>query len=346
MRQPASWKRLPAAVRAALVLGGLVLVGCGSAPPPNVQRAPSATLPPSVTPQPYPTATNHPVATTGCGQASPVTPGTTANQTIPAFPAVSHGASTRTYLVHVPPSYQANVPLPVVLAFHGHGGDAAGMEQLTGFSALADQQGFLAVYPQGLLFTDDTTFWASAGPIDEGIDDVLFVSTVLDDLQHKFCVDASRVYATGFSNGGGMTYYLACALSGRIAAFAPVSGNYYRVQGGCDPARPVPILEIHGTADGIVPYMGLPGAQNGGWPLPAIPDWLQGWASHNGCADGPVIFLQSSYITGERWTGCQGNAEVAHYRMEGEGHAWPASIDGPSGAAVIWQFFQAHPLPG
>jgi polyhydroxybutyrate depolymerase len=287
------------------------------------------------------------VATTGCGHSAPVAPGSSGDQSLAVDPAVSNGAHTRTYRLHVPLNYRADTPLPVVLAFHGYGGTAAGMEASSGFSALADLQGALAVYPQGLLFPDaQAPFWASAGPVDAGIDDILFVSQVLDDLQRRLCVDAAHIYATGFSNGGGMTGYLACRLASRIAAFAPASGNFYALPGGCTPSRPAPILNFHGTADPVVPYDGIPAAQNPQWPLPSIPDWLQGWAARDGCASGPAVFLRAPGVTGEQWTGCRGDTAVIHYRLDGGGHTLPATLAGRATTDVIWQFFQAHPLSG
>jgi polyhydroxybutyrate depolymerase len=286
------------------------------------------------------------MATTGCGRASPVAPGTSGDITIASDPDLSNGATTRTYRLHVPAGYNPQTPLPLILVFHGHGGTAASMEAATGFSTLADQQRFLVVYPQGLLAPDDELpFWASAGRVDAGIDDIVFVSAALDDLQRTLCVDPARIYATGFSNGGGMTGYLACRLAGRIAAFAPAAGNFYHVPGGCAPSRPAPILEIHGTADQIVPYGGIPASESPGWPLPAIPQWLQGWADLDHCTTGPSGFVQASDVTGEQWTGCQGSATVIHYRLEGAGHVWPATMAGRSTIGILWDFFRAHPLP-
>ena len=242
--------------------------------------------------------------------------------------------------MHVPASYDPLHPYAVVLSFHGYGGHATDMDHASGFSQLADKQGFLAVYPQGL--PDGKTgipFWAHVGPIDYGIDEAQFVSTLLDTLQTRFCVDAQRIYATGFSNGGGMTNFLACRLAARIAAFAPISGNFYALPGGCHPGRPVPILDFHGTKDGVLPYMGIPLSKNAAWPLPPIPQWLQTWATRDGCTQGPTIFLRQTNVTGEQWSGCKGNATVIHYRIEGGGHTGPPLIHGQSSAEVIWNFF-------
>jgi polyhydroxybutyrate depolymerase len=325
-----------------LLFGNLLLAGCNSTQQ-HVAQAPTRT-PEATVSDPDDQLVDKPIPTTGCGKASPVKPGSSANQLITVDPAVSNGIHERSYLVHVPPGYDREQPVAVVLAFHGHGGDAAGEESGTGFSTLADRDGFLAVYPQGLLDDEGLPFWASDGPIDYGIDDALFVSNVLTKLQEDFCIDPSRIYATGFSNGGGMSGFLACKLAGRIAAFVPVSGNYYALPDGCNPARAAPILEIHGTADSIVPYEGIPAIQSPLWPLPSIPQWLQDWATRDGCTQGPLVFLQTANVTGEHWIHCKGNATVVHYRMEGEGHSLPATIGGIATDVLMWNFFQAHSL--
>ncbi len=286
---------------------------------------------------------NQPVASRGCGRAAPTTPGSSVDQTFAVDPADSHGYSTRSYRVHVPGGYQNTAPTPLLLYFHGFGGNALGGDQGSGFSALADQRTFLVAYGQGLPDGQgDARGWANTGPIDYGVDEVHAVSLMLDDLQNKLCVDARRVYVTGFSNGGGMSYDLACNLAGRIAAFVPASGDYYAIPGGCHPSRPTPIMEIHGSADPLVPYQG---DSDTSWPHPAISQWLQDWAARDGCQQGPVVFLQTAQVMGEQWTSCQQGAVVVHYRIEGGGHSWPAMLGTRSSLEVVWDFFQAHPLP-
>ena len=328
------------------LLSGLLLVSCGSPSSPRTISRPSPSAIPTLvsTPSTDGSIVTTPIPTTGCGKTSSVIPGTSADETIASDPAVSRGYTTRHYTIHIPATYKTNQPQAVVLVFHGHGGTATDTDASSGFSALADQRDFIAVSPQGLLDNDGLPFWASIGPIDYGIDDALFVSDLLTKLQTDFCVDPHRIYATGFSNGGGMSGFLACKLAMRIAAFAPISGNYYALSDGCDPGRPVPILEIHGTADTIVPYQGISASQNPVWPLPSVPQWLQTWASHDGCTKGPAIFLQTPDVTATQWTHCQQNASVVHYRIEGGGHDVPATLGNRSTVATIWDFFQAHPL--
>jgi len=308
-----------------------LLIGCTSLSP----------APPSTHHQ---TIINTP-AITGCGHTSPITAGTSTPITIPVNPATSEGHHTRTFIVHVPATYDSRHSYAVVLFFHGYGGHVTDMDRSSGFSQLADKQDFLAVYPQGLPDgKTGTPFWAHVGAIDYGIDEAAFVNTLLDTLQTRFCIDTQRIYATGFSNGGGMTNFLACRLAGRIAAFAPISGNFYALPGGCHPGRPVPILDFHGTKDGVLPYMGIPVSKNAAWPLPSIPQWLQTWADRDGCTQGPTIFLHQTNVTGEQWNGCRGDATVIHYRIEGGGHTGPPPINGHSNAEVIWNFFRVYHL--
>jgi polyhydroxybutyrate depolymerase len=283
--------------------------------------------------------------TPGCSHAAPIAPGTSADETIPTDPAIAGGETQRTYRVHLPAGYTPDRAVAVVLAFHGYGGTSAGMEELTGFSALADQEGFIAVYPQGVSDYEGHPFWASVGRGDYGVDDVRFVGNLLDALARDFCIDRTRIDATGFSNGGAMTGRLACRLDDRIAAFAPVSGNFYEPDEGCHPHRPVPILEIHGTADRVVSYYGVPEYVSPRWSRPSIPQWLRGWAARDACAPEPETFLSDGDATGIAWPGCARDGTVIHYRMEGGDHDWPVAIHGRTTAAIMWDFFQAHPLP-
>lgn len=279
-----------------------------------------------------------------CTGNSPMRAGTTQNQAVPIQPAIAEGQHTRTYLVHVPVQYTARTPLPAVIVFHGHGGTASDAERGTGFSRLADKEHFIAIYPQGLLDDEQHSIWASIGPYDYNIDETAFMNAMLNKLSHDFCIDTQRVYATGFSNGGGMSGFVACQLSTRIAAVAPIAGNYYPLQAGCHPKRPVPLLEIHGSNDPVVPYNGISAQVNPQWPLPAVQEWLRTWAQRNGCMRGPDIFFHSPMATGFRWTGCQQNASILHYRIEGGGHSIPATIGNLPTEQVIWDFFKLHSL--
>jgi polyhydroxybutyrate depolymerase len=261
-------------------------------------------------------------------------------------PAFQQGQPRRTYRLHVPGGYDARTRLPVLLDLHGFGGSAQGEEQGSGYDRLADRMGFLAVYGQGLPGSQGAG-WASTRPMDLGIDELGYFAALLNQIQRQLCVDERRVYVTGFSNGGGMTDMLACFMSARVAAVAPVSGNYYvESKGtGCHPGRPVPLLEMHGTGDPIVPYDGIGRVESGGWPLLPIPQFLAGWAARDRCGNGPTTFLDSPQVTGLRWDGCRGGVSVVHYRWNGGGHGAPSTIDGVPASEVVWRFLAGYSLP-
>lgn len=299
-------------------------------------------------------AVDRPVQTTGCSKGAPIEPGTSTTETMQS------GGISRTYLLHLPRGYTHTTRVAAVLIFHGS--DPAdpllltNLEQNTDFSHLADQEHFIAVYPLAteihtrILFLNigpSRMRWNTGSMDDPAVNDVLFISDLLNHLQATLCVDPQRIYATGFSSGGGMTGVLACLLAGRIAAFAPVSGSFFVTSAGCYPAHPVSLLEFHGTGDTKVPYTG---SHAGGDVLPSLPQWLRDWATRDGCSSGPTPFFTRSDVTGEQWTKCKDGSAIVHYRIAGGGHAWPgSSMPGATqmiqATPLIWQFFQEHPLP-
>jgi polyhydroxybutyrate depolymerase len=139
---------------------------------------------------------------------------------------------------------------------------------------------------------------------------------------------------------------MACDLAGRVASVAVVSGALYAEPGECRPSRPMPVLDIHGTDDPVVPYGGR--APTVEWPLlmPPVPTWLAGWATRDGCPGEPAVFLDTPQATGVRWSGCRDGSEVVHFRINGGDHQAPRTIAGRPFAQVAWDFFAAHPLPG
>jgi polyhydroxybutyrate depolymerase len=280
---------------------------------------------------------------TGCAPTRPAGPGTSTRQTI-----VSGGRS-RSYLLHLPFGYPGVGGLPLVMAFHGAMDGPAprileDLERATGFSRLADREAFIVVYPRSTTTRAGRIAWSIGAPDGPSVDDAGFVADLVDHLIATLCVDPDRVYATGFSSGGGMTGLLACRAADRFAAFAAVSGAFYVTPGRCAPSRPVPILEFHGTSD-KVPYGGGP---HRGGTVPSIPQWLQGWAERDGCTRGPTVFFAMVDVVAEHWTRCAGSSTVMHYRVLNGQHTWPGgagatqTIDATS---LIWEFFRTHQIP-
>jgi polyhydroxybutyrate depolymerase len=227
----------------------------------------------------------------GCGRRPPIRPGRSGELEVAADPAVSAGATRRTYLVHVPAGYRPDRAVPAVLLLHGNGGSAADMDQVSGMSELADRRGFLAVYPQGAGVGAGRPFWASTGRVEAGVDDLRFTADLLDDLQGRLCVDPARVAAAGFSAGGGVVALVACDLAGRVASVAVIAGALFAAPGECRPSRPVPVLSVHGTNDPVVPYGGRPRLSSGRCPCRRSPP---GWRSGPTATAAPATRPSSS----------------------------------------------------
>ncbi len=253
---------------------------------------------------------------------------------------MASGGQTRQYRLHIPPGYQPGHPLPLVINLHGFTSNAAEQEQLSGMSLKADEAGFIVVYPEAL---GKPQTWR-VGPGAQGAEDVEFIRDLIRHLESELSVDSARIYATGISNGGGMVNRLGCELSEVIAAIAPVSGAYL-FSADCRPARPVPVVAFHGTADKIVPYQGSR-------TLPPVREWAADWAERNGCRSMPTVTFQQGEVVGETWEGCVDDAVVTLYTIEGRGHSWPGANLAPGldvatrdiiAADVIWEFFAAYP---
>jgi polyhydroxybutyrate depolymerase len=243
------------------------------------------------------------------------------------------GGEARSHRVHHPATGER--PYPIVFSFHGFNSNAEQQERLSQFSVLADREGFIVVYPEGL---DEK--WRFMGRSDA---DVLFTTAIVEKLAMDVPIDRRRIYASGISNGAQMAWRLACDHQDLFVAFGFVSGGYLEVCGG--PVRP-PIILFHGTSDRLLPYDGR------GVVMP-VREFARGWAAQDGCrlaGQGQVIYRNGD-ATGERWA-CLSGHEVELYTLDGKGHSWPGSrmparitsrdVDA---TAVMWAFFQAHSRP-
>jgi polyhydroxybutyrate depolymerase len=288
---------------------------------------------------------------------------------------------TRRFVIHIPreepgrdDSGHRTGPLPVLLAYHGGGGDPRGFQRYAGLDAVADREGFAVVYPAGTgRFAPRLLTW-NAGACcgyarDHGVDDVGFSLALLDALAREIDVDASRIYATGHSNGAMMAYRLAAEASGRLAAVVAVAGA--TPLEGFDPARPVAVLHVHSVDDPRALYSGGLGPP---FPLTRIRSLHESvdaqiarWARRNGCAEQGHVVERRVAPEGRRDAGhtatklsfapCASGMDVELWRLTGAGHGWPGGriqlperLVGPEtdvidAAEEIWAFASRFVCP-
>lgn len=275
------------------------------------------------------------------------------------------GGRTRRYVVHVPPGPPA--PRPVLLAFHGGGGEPWGYQRYAGLDAVADREGFVVVYPAGTgRFGPRLLTWNAGGccgyAMDHRVDDVGFAGALLDALAAELPVDGARIYATGHSNGAMMAYRLAAEASERVAAVAPVAGA--TPLDGFAPAFPVAVLHVHSVDDPRALYAGGLGPP---FPLTrirslhqSVESQLARWARRNGCSEQGKVMERRVAPEGRSdaghsatrisWSPCESGMEVELWQLSGAGHGWPGGrtrlperVIGPETQVVdaaeeIWAF--------
>jgi polyhydroxybutyrate depolymerase len=272
---------------------------------------------------------------------------------------VASGDGERCYHLYVPPGYDPSQPAPVVVSLHGWLSNPNSHATISLWHRLADQEGFLVVYPQGTSFPqrwNSDSNWEVAG-----VDDVQFFRDTIDDLSAVAAVDRSRVYVNGFSNGGAMAVQIACQAADQVAAIGTVAGAVVGMQ-DCDPPRPVPAMAFHGTADPVVPYEAgeLQGQLRQGAEVVGAPttfagadDWVTEWAQQNGCDPVPEVIPPQGDVKGVRYLACDEEAEVIFYTIVGGGHTWPGGTPIPvvgktstdiDATEEMWRFFQGYSL--
>ena len=266
----------------------------------------------------------------------------------------------RTFYLHVPAKYDAKTPTPVVIALHGAMTDGKMMELYSGLDKKADEAGFIAVYPNGTGYGSLLT-WNCGGLGDWGKnkpDDVEFVGKLLDDLEKVLNVNPKRVFATGISNGGMMSYKLAAEMSDRIAAIAPVAGTMtfdkFQLK------RPVSVIHFHGTEDGLVPFGGPKANEPKFFAFHPVEETIREFANADGCPKEPKLTDEAHKATDPTKTkrktfgpGKEG-AEVVLVTIEGGGHTWPGAkfnVDflgktthDISANDLMWEFFEKHEM--
>lgn len=292
---------------------------------------------------------------------------------------ITYDGMQRGYLAHVPQSYTAGEDMPAVFVFHGGGGSPEGMVGISGMNAVADENGFIAVYPRGTRRDLGSGQYNRLWNVEEGpsgayynkgdvistIDDVGFFGAMLDDLEGRFSVDANRVYLAGLSNGGMLSHLLACRYSDRIAAIAPVAGPFWNYPDECAVSRPVSVMYFHGTTDPCAPYegglVGCSSAAAGDTAQRVVisaEETVGIWREKDGCPEESATTYQNGGATCRTYS-CERGSEVAFCSIEGGGHTWPGggprqSIPGMSLGEIsqdisaseeMWKFFEKHPMP-
>jgi polyhydroxybutyrate depolymerase len=273
---------------------------------------------------------------------------------------IESGGIVRSYQVHVPA--RASQTLPLVVVLHGGGGNGAGMRTLTGMDSSSDAAGFIAVYPDG-----QQKNWAdgrgATDPDKAGVNDVAFLSSLVNKLSSELNADPKRIYATGISNGGFMSARLACDASSVFAAVAVVAATIpENVRANCKPSRAVPFMLIHGTADTFVPEVGGEIVKGDGGLAASTTQTVSLWRDLNKCPSAVTTgeinpANDGTSISLERYTGCASGSEVAFYKVTDGGHTWPGGsqylpviVVGKTSrdlnaSDTILAFFKNHPQP-
>lgn len=275
-----------------------------------------------------------------------------AQQTITS--SISHDGLDRAYILYLPAGYEeGGADLPLVLNFHGYTSNANEQMFYGDFRSIADTANFIVVHPAGTVDDNGNTHW-NVGWGASTVDDIGFTAALLDSLSANYNVDQERIYSTGMSNGGFMSYELACEMSDRIAAIASVTGTMNAGRfSTCNPGRPVPVLEIHGTADPTVPYNGA--------------NWIEGsedvvafWADFNNCDETPIVtdvpdinITDDSTVEWWRYRNGDSGAEVELFKIFDGGHTWPgtafafpATNYDINASVEIWRFFSRYDING
>ncbi|MEM7115437.1 MAG: PHB depolymerase family esterase [Chloroflexota bacterium] len=259
---------------------------------------------------------------------------------------LSHDGITREYILYLPNSYDGETAVPLMLNFHGFGMTASEQLAWADMRSVADAENFVLVYPQGTLL-DGFPHWNAGLDTEENksdADDFGFVETLIDEISAQHNIDLERVYATGYSNGAFFAYSLACFQSDKIAAIGSVAGTMLtETYQQCSPLHPTAMINIHGTADDVVPYAGGEG-------LTPIEDVLAYWADFNQTTASPTINrVEEKGISIEHYvfSGGENETSVEHYKIIDGGHIWfEISYDGSDTNHLIWDFVSRYDING
>lgn len=272
------------------------------------------------------------------------------------YDSVFIGNRWRTFMTHLPSGYSSSITYPLVLCFHG--GQSGTQSSRLGWQAVAymsklsqkaDAEGFIVVYPEGTVINNNRT-WNAGGccqpATGNNIDDVGFVSLLIDTLKNRYPIHSKKVFASGSSNGAMLCYRLACELSDKITAIATVSGTQEYVP--CNPMRKIPIISFHSKVDAAVPYQGGIGQGPSGTDFTSQDSTLRIWTAKNECATrDTVVNGGSTGFTQIRIHNCRCSVEVHHFATTDGGHSWPGGNPNNNpvstqidATAQMWSFFK------
>lgn len=274
------------------------------------------------------------------------------------------GTLTRTYSLHIPTFPPDGKAVPLVIVLHGSGDSGRGIEDMTQFSPLSDREGFIVAYPDAL--DENWNDGREAADIDSQfhhVDDVGFLSALIDDISKGHRIDPKRIFVTGFSNGGILADYAGAQLADRLAAVAPVSGGIAEpFAAHFKPSGPISVLIIHGDSDKLVPYEGGNVDYKDNGRIIATQDTVERWRRVCGCQAEPAVgdlpdtdTHDHCKVKWSRWSGGRQGTEVMTFIVTGGGHGWPGGPQFLPPSAIgyvnhdfdatsaIWEFFKKHP---
>ena len=260
-------------------------------------------------------------------------------------------STVRAYSKFIPSSYSKGTSLPLVVLLHGYGATGAMQESYMKFESVAETNKFILVYPDGTVDSSGKQFWNATDACCDffsAVADDVYLLSILKEMESNYSIDTKRIYFVGHSNGGFMSYRMACKYPDRIAAIASLAGASYFKTTDCGAKSPVSVLQVHGTKDGTILY---DGGQILGTSYPGAVASASQWATFNQCTQNAVTrstkFDLEPNITGDEtsvtaWTNCQNSSEVELWTMEGAAHIPTLKS---TFATKIWEFFAAHPKP-
>ena len=260
-------------------------------------------------------------------------------------------STARAYSKFIPSSYSKDTSLPLVVLLHGYGATGAMQESYMKFESVAETNKFILVYPDGTVDSSGRRFWNATDACCDffsAVADDVYLLSILKEMESSYSIDAKRIYFVGHSNGGFMSYRMACKYPDRVAAIASLAGASYFKTTDCGAKSSVSVLQVHGTKDGTILY---DGGQILGTSYPGAVASASQWATFNQCTQNAVTrsskFDLEPNITGDEtsvtaWTNCQNSSEVELWTMEGAAHIPTLKS---TFATKIWEFFAAHPKP-